>query len=240
MRMHTTSLQSLEVVSAAPGDLSISVLDGVQSLVDTSLLQYDVSGESEPRLSLLEMIRHYALEWLAESGELERTRDTHAAYYLALAEEAGPDMPGADQIAWQERLEREAGNLRAALEWLLERKKGEEALRLSRFLRDTRGEASAQKCLSTICHDLIGGGTAPTALPVRSTEPLSFLAYEELTAREIEVLRLLSRGLSNKQIAGRLVISPHTVNGHIHSIFGKLALNSRSAATRYALEHQLA
>jgi len=75
---------------------------------------------------------------------------------------------------------------------------------------------------------------------LRSTEPLSFIAYEELTTRESEVLRLLALGLSNKKIAECLVISPHTVNGHIHSIFGKLALNSRSAATRYALEHQLA
>ena len=77
-------------------------------------------------------------------------------------------------------------------------------------------------------------------LPVRSTEPLFPPAYEELTAREIEVLRLLATGLSNKQIAGRLVLSPHTVNGYIHSIFGKLALNSRSAATRYALEYHIA
>jgi predicted ATPase/DNA-binding CsgD family transcriptional regulator len=64
--------------------------------------------------------------------------------------------------------------------------------------------------------------------------------YGELTTREIEVLRLLSLGLSNKQIAECLVLSPHTVSGHIQSIFGKLALNSRSAATRYALEHHLA
>ncbi len=63
---------------------------------------------------------------------------------------------------------------------------------------------------------------------------------EELTAREIEVLRLLAMGLSNKQIVECLVLSPHTVNGHIHSIFSKLALNSRSAATRNALEHHLA
>ncbi|HEV2654857.1 MAG TPA: LuxR C-terminal-related transcriptional regulator, partial [Ktedonobacteraceae bacterium] len=75
---------------------------------------------------------------------------------------------------------------------------------------------------------------------VRSTEPLFPQAYEDLTGREIEVLRLLATGLSNKQIAGRLVLSPYTVNGHIHSIFGKLALNSRSAATRYALEHHIA
>jgi DNA-binding CsgD family transcriptional regulator len=72
-----------------------------------------------------------------------------------------------------------------------------------------------------------------------SQEPLSSSAYGELTTREIEVLRLLAMGLSNKQIAERLVLSPHTVSGHIQSIFGKLALNSRSAATRYALEHHL-
>jgi len=77
-------------------------------------------------------------------------------------------------------------------------------------------------------------------LAVRSTEPLSPPMYEELTAREVEVLRLLAMGLSNKQIAERLVLSPHTVSGHIQSIFGKLGLNSRSAATRYALEHHLA
>jgi len=234
------SLHALEAVSAAPGNLSISVLDGVRSLVDTSLLQYDVSGEGEPRLSLFEMIRLYALERLAESGELERTRDAHANYYLALAEEAESDMPGADQTIWKEWLKREEGNLQAALEWLLERKKREEALRLSRYLGNTRGKASALTCMSAICHNRSERGTVPTVLPVRSTEPLFPLAYEELTAREIEVLRLLALGLSNKQIAGRLVLSPHTVNGHIHSIFGKLALNSRSAATRYALEHQLA
>ena len=72
------------------------------------------------------------------------------------------------------------------------------------------------------------------------TELLSSSAYKELTTREIEVLRLLAMGLSNKQIAERLVLSPHTVSGHIQSIFGKLALNSRSAATRFALEHHLA
>jgi DNA-binding NarL/FixJ family response regulator len=115
-----------------------------------------------------------------------------------------------------------------------------EALRLARFLGGSRCEASALTCLKTICPDRGKEGTASNILPFKSTEPLSSFVYEELTAREIEVLRLLSRGLSNKQIAERLVISPHTVNVHIHSIFGKLALNLRSAVTRYALEHQLA
>jgi len=45
--------------------------------------------------------------------------------------------------------------------------------------------------------------------------------------------------MSNSQIAERLVLSPHTVNVHNQSIFGKLGVNSRSGATRYAFEHQL-
>jgi predicted ATPase/DNA-binding CsgD family transcriptional regulator len=61
----------------------------------------------------------------------------------------------------------------------------------------------------------------------------------ELTLREVEVLRLLALGLANAQIAERLVISPRTVNAHLRSIYSKLELTSRTAATRYAIAHQL-
>jgi DNA-binding NarL/FixJ family response regulator len=61
----------------------------------------------------------------------------------------------------------------------------------------------------------------------------------ELTLREVEVLRLLALGLTNTQIAERLVISPRTVNAHLRSIYSKLELTSRTAATRYAIEHDL-
>lgn len=64
-------------------------------------------------------------------------------------------------------------------------------------------------------------------------------AHEELTIREIEVLRLLAMGMSNNQIAERLVVSTNTVNTHNQSIFGKLGVKSRSGATRYALEYHL-
>jgi DNA-binding NarL/FixJ family response regulator len=92
------------------------------------------------------------------------------------------------------------------------------------------GMEASQEALSESC----------TAFTLRTTEPLLLSAYAELTIREIEVLRLLATGLSNKQIAKYLVLSHHTVNVHIHSIFSKLAVHSRSAATRYALDHQLA
>jgi ATP/maltotriose-dependent transcriptional regulator MalT len=60
-----------------------------------------------------------------------------------------------------------------------------------------------------------------------------------LTAREVEVLRLVAQGLTDAQVAEQLVISPRTVNAHLNSIYGKIGVSSRSAATRYALEHQL-
>src|SRR5205085_2492335 len=60
-----------------------------------------------------------------------------------------------------------------------------------------------------------------------------------LTGREVEVLRLLAMGLTNAQIAERLVISLLTVKAHVRSIYSKLDITSRSAATRYAMEHEL-
>ncbi len=60
-----------------------------------------------------------------------------------------------------------------------------------------------------------------------------------LTAREVEVLRLVAQGLTDAQVAEQLVISPRTVNFHLTSIYGKIGVSSRSAATRYALEHRL-
>ena len=60
-----------------------------------------------------------------------------------------------------------------------------------------------------------------------------------LTPREMDVLRLLAQGLTSAQIAKRLVIGLVTVNFHVRSIYSKLGVTSRAAATRYALEHHL-
>lgn len=60
-----------------------------------------------------------------------------------------------------------------------------------------------------------------------------------LTAREIEVLRLVATGLTDAQVAEKLVISPLTASKHLRSIYSKLHLSSRSAATRFAIEHNL-
>lgn len=65
-------------------------------------------------------------------------------------------------------------------------------------------------------------------------------APDGLTAREVEVLRLVAQGLTDAQIAERLIISPRTVNNHLTSIYSKLHVSSRAGATRYAIERRLA
>jgi DNA-binding NarL/FixJ family response regulator len=60
-----------------------------------------------------------------------------------------------------------------------------------------------------------------------------------LTAREAEVLRLLTEGLSDREIADALALSPRTVGGHVTHLLGKLGVDSRTAAVAYALRHRL-
>jgi len=60
-----------------------------------------------------------------------------------------------------------------------------------------------------------------------------------LTTREVEVLGLIAQGLTDAQVAEKLVVSPRTVNWHLTSIYSKIQVSSRSAATRYAIEHHL-
>jgi DNA-binding NarL/FixJ family response regulator len=61
-----------------------------------------------------------------------------------------------------------------------------------------------------------------------------------LSRRELEVLRLVAAGKSNREIAAQLVISEHTVARHVQNIFAKLRVSSRTAATVFAFEHDLA
>jgi DNA-binding NarL/FixJ family response regulator len=74
-----------------------------------------------------------------------------------------------------------------------------------------------------------------------TTDPRSSApsALNNLTKREYDVLRLVAQGLSDAQVAEALVISPRTVNAHLRSIYRKLDITSRHAATLYALEHHL-
>ena len=60
-----------------------------------------------------------------------------------------------------------------------------------------------------------------------------------LTAREVDVLRVVAEGLTDAQVAEKLVLSPRTISSHLRSIYNKLGINSRAAATRFAFENHL-
>jgi tetratricopeptide (TPR) repeat protein len=106
------------------------VLDLLTGLVDKSLVLAEGQG-ADACYRLLETIRQYAGEKLLAAGEAEAVRDRHLDWYLGLAEQAKPELIGPNQVAWLDRLERERDNLRAALEWALERGAADKALRMA-------------------------------------------------------------------------------------------------------------
>ena len=110
------------------------VLDGVASLIDKSLLPQVEQEAAEPQVVMLETIREYGREALEASGEAQVTQQAHAVYYLAQAEAAEQTWNGPQQAVWFARLEKAHDNLRVAMNWLLEQREAEMALRLGTAL----------------------------------------------------------------------------------------------------------
>lgn len=128
------TLEAAEAVCGEEGLTSWAVLDALDALVDMSLVQVDGRGVAEEaeRYVLLETVRQYATERLAEWGEQAGVQGRRLGYFLALAEEAAPYFSGGEnQKAWLDRLEAEHDNLRAALSWALDEGAGDTGLRLA-------------------------------------------------------------------------------------------------------------
>jgi predicted ATPase/class 3 adenylate cyclase len=89
-------------------------------LQDVSLITVTEGADGEPRLGMLETIREYARERLAQAGELDETQRRHAEYYTAFAERSREQLGGPAHLIALDRLEAEHDNLRAALSWSLE------------------------------------------------------------------------------------------------------------------------
>jgi predicted ATPase len=111
------TFEAAVAIANAGDDRAIDVVEGIASLVDQSLLQREDRPGDASRFSMLETVREFALERLAASDEEEAVREAHAAYFLALAEEAAPQLHTERQIAWLNRLTMEHSNVRAALTW---------------------------------------------------------------------------------------------------------------------------
>jgi DNA-binding NarL/FixJ family response regulator len=79
----------------------------------------------------------------------------------------------------------------------------------------------------------------PKTSPDSNESPAQSLSFDKLTEREIEVLRLIATGATNREIAEELVISEGTVKNHVSNILSRLGLRDRTQAAIYAREHRL-
>jgi predicted ATPase len=123
-------IEAAEALSRA----DLDILDGLQSLLENSLLRRKADADGEPRFWMLETIRDYACELLKQSGEAEDAHRRHVAYYTAEAERLDLESRTGDHAAVLARLDDERANQRAALDWAREHGDGELMLRLATAL----------------------------------------------------------------------------------------------------------
>ena len=109
-----------EVVCAGEAVAAVDVLDVLDELLERSLL-YVQQAEGLPRYGMLETVRQYGAQQLEWAGEAGAVRDRHLRWCATLAEQAAPALLGSVQALWLARLKREHDNLRAALQWALDR-----------------------------------------------------------------------------------------------------------------------
>jgi len=113
--------RSLEAIEAICTEgLPIDLYDGLESLLDKSLVQQRETIHGEPRFYMLETIQQFTLEQFEASDEADTIRRRHAEYFAALAERANPELRMAHHLYWSQVLELEHDNLRTALAWSLD------------------------------------------------------------------------------------------------------------------------
>jgi predicted ATPase/DNA-binding CsgD family transcriptional regulator len=124
------TLDAAEAVSLPSLAPSSEIFDLLASLVDQSLLQHEDGPGGESRYMMLETVREFGLEQLAAADDEAAAQEAHATYYLALTEQAAPELHGQRQLEWVARLNAEYGNIRAALSWFGQAGRGNEVARI--------------------------------------------------------------------------------------------------------------
>jgi predicted ATPase/class 3 adenylate cyclase len=195
------TLEAAEAIGAEA--LPVAVFDGLESLVDKSLVRQVEGVGGEPHFTMLETLREYALEKLGESGEEEKVRNQHLEFFRKLAEATEPGLFGAKQKDSMERLEIERDNVRAALEWTLESKNEsariEEGLRLAGALywfwhlgvHFVAGIDWLERLLA-----LSQPQTVQAVVRAKALMALGWLLGVEMSRREIETALDLGRAVS--------------------------------------------
>jgi predicted ATPase/DNA-binding NarL/FixJ family response regulator len=203
-------------------------------LVDKSLVQVEAVHDDR-RYRMLEPIREYALERLAEAGESDTVRQRHAAYYLALAEQAAPAvLPLFEETAWR-RVEAEHENVLAVLRWAVGRGDSDLSLRLTGSLADVwavRGYVGEGRRWLEAARAL--GSTAPPVVLARA------LAGEGiLTGFEGDYPR--AKSLLQDALALVEPLRDPMLTARLQSLLGDFAmLQGNAAVARELLERSLA
>ena len=174
------TLEAGEAVTLPSDAVETDTLSLISSLLDKSLLRQVEGAGQAPRYLMLETIHDYAWEKLDESGEAELMRRSHADYFVALAEQAEPELRGSQQKLWMERLEDEHDNLRAALRWALTNDKAEIAGRLGsalwRFWERRSHLSEGRRWLEQV---LALGVRVPASMRAKMLAASGFLAFRQ-------------------------------------------------------------
>ncbi|HEU5431672.1 MAG TPA: hypothetical protein VFU81_08420, partial [Thermomicrobiales bacterium] len=192
------------------GELGVAALfDAVARLADQSLVVPQSPGGGAIRFSMLETIREFGLERLAEAGERDVIRRRHAAWALQLAETASAELHGWHERRWLDALGAEAANLRAAILWATEREP-DWALRIGGaiwtfWLRRGHG-AEGRRLLDAA---LAAGADAPLASQGRAL--LAAGSMLGVAGVYDEAVALLARGLPRLRESGDRVGEAHAV-----------------------------
>jgi non-specific serine/threonine protein kinase len=199
------TLQMAEQVCAGDTIEVEEILDALGELVRKSLV-YVEEVEGAARYEALETVRQYAWARLEHAGELVATRDRHLEWCVRLAEEAEPALRGAAQAAWPARLEREHGNLRAALRWAVDRGEDVPGLRIARglwkFWRHHGHLSEGRRWLAALLALETGDAqTAIAAVRPPSVKVAAWLASDEHDFAEEAAL--LQQGIALRRVRGQ-------------------------------------
>jgi predicted ATPase/predicted Ser/Thr protein kinase len=129
------TLEAAEDVCSGEGVEKDEILEPLSRLVDKSLVNVEEGATGNRRYRFLETVRQYGQVRLVRSGEAERLRELHLAFFFELAQRAEPELQRPDQVIWLNRLQLEHDNLRAALDWCLAApRQGDKGLELAAAL----------------------------------------------------------------------------------------------------------
>src|SRR5215211_3552139 len=211
------TLEAAEEVCSGEDIEQDDVLDILSKLVDKSLVVAEASPgvKGELRYRMLEPIRQYCQERLEESGEADATPDRHAASFLALAEKAGPELRGPQQILWLKRLDTERDNVRGAMAWLLAQGESQTVARIGwalwlfwwmhghftegrRWMEETLAKGVSMPAAPRAKALFVAGTMADGQADRRSAQPLleeSLMHFRELGDKLGSALALSGAGL---------------------------------------------